>query len=95
MEFIFDLLFDIIVEGSIEIGSIKKVPMPIRIIALLVVLTIFFGLGSIIIFEGYNAYISGSMLIACIFFGLGASCIISGIFEAIKMFRKKKNRTEE
>ncbi len=32
MEFILELLFDIIVEGSFELGSEKKVPIPLRII---------------------------------------------------------------
>ena len=46
MEFLIELLFDIIVEGSIAIGSEKTVPMPLRIIAVII---------SLIVFEYYDA----------------------------------------
>jgi len=94
MEFILELLFDIIVEGSIELGSEKKVPMPLRILALLVVWIIFFGMGGIVIYEGYEAYLAGAMPGAWLAFGFGSFMIIGGIFIAYKMFRKKKEREE-
>lgn len=94
MEFILELLFDIIVEGSIELGSEKKVPMPLRIAALLVVWTIFFGMGGVFIYEGYEAYIEGAMPGAWMALGFGIFMILGGIFIAYKMFRKKKEREE-
>ena len=95
MEFILELLFDIIVEGSIELGSEKKVPMPLRIIALLVVWIIFFGMGGICIYESYDAYLAGAMSGAWLAFGFGVFLIIGGIFIAFKMFRKKKDHKLE
>ena len=94
MEFILELLFDIIIEGSIELGSEKKVPMPLRIIALLVVWIIFFGMGGICIYEGYEAYVTGATPGAWLAFGFGAFMILGGVFIAYKMFRKKKEREE-
>ena len=95
MEFILELLFDIIVEGSIELGSEKKVPMPLRIIALLVVWIIFFGMGGICIYESYEEYLAGAMIGAWIALGVGVFLIIGGIFIAYKMFKKKREHEEE
>ena len=95
MEFILELLFDIIVEGNIELGSEKKVPMPLRIIALLVVWIIFFGMGGIFIYESYEAYLTGAMSGAWLALGVGVFLIIGGIFIAFKMFRKKKENKLE
>ena len=33
MDVIFEFLFDLIVEGSLELGATKKVPMAVRILA--------------------------------------------------------------
>ena len=52
MEFLLELLFDIIVEGSIELGSQKAVPMPLRILAAFIVLVVFFGMGGMFVYMG-------------------------------------------
>ena len=91
MEFLLELLFDIVVEGSIELGSEKKVPMPIRILALLVIWTIFFGMGGLLIYGGYEAIIENDTVASvALFFAVGSFLIIGGIYIAYKMFRKKK-----
>lgn len=45
MEILFEFLFQIILEGSIELGSEKTVPKPLRILAAFIVFTVFFGMG--------------------------------------------------
>ena len=95
MEFVLELLFDIIVEGSIELGSEKKVPTPIRIIALIVVWTIFFGMGAVFIYESYQAYLDGAMSGAVLAFVIGGFMVIGGIFIAYKMFKKKREQENE
>lgn len=90
MEFLLELLFDIVVEGSIALGSEKKVPMPLRILALLVVWTLFFGMGGVFVYEGYQAYLCGANLGAGIVSITGIFLIFGGVFIAVKMFRKKK-----
>lgn len=94
MEFVLELLFEIIVEGSIELGSEKKVPMPFRILALLVVWTIFFGMGGLFIYGAYEAYmIQDNTYI--LFLATGLFMVVGGIFIAYKMFRKKKENRQE
>ena len=90
MEFLLELLFDITIEGSIELGSEKKVPLPIRILAVLIVLAVFFGMGLLFIHMGYDAIMRGDNAAAVVFFGVGVFLIFGGMYIIFKMFRKKK-----
>ena len=92
MEFLAELLMEIILEGTIAIGSEKKVPMPIRILCLLVEWAIFFGLGGLFVYMGYDA-LQGNDTTGYFILGVGILMIIGGIFIAYKMFEKKKENT--
>lgn len=94
MEFLLELLFDIVFEGSIALGSEKKVPMPIRIIALLIVWTVIFGMGGLFVYEAYQEYLNHDN--SYIILGaIGGFMIIGGIFIAYKMFKKKREQEKE
>lgn len=95
MEFLLELLFDIILEGSFELGSSKKVPMPLRILCLLVELTIFFGFGGVLVYIGYEAILENDTVAAVALFAVGGALIIGGIYIAYKIFRKKKENKEK
>lgn len=92
MEFLIELLFDIIVEGSIAIGSEKTVPMPLRIIAVIISLIVFFGMGGAFIYMGYESFFEQDQA-ACIGLSIaGVFLIVGGIFIVYKMFYKKKEK---
>lgn len=94
MEILLEFLFELIFEGSIALGSEKKVPMPVRIIALLIVWTFFFGMGGILIYEAYQEYLAQNksyMILGII----GALIVIGGIFIAYKMFKKKHEQEND
>ena len=92
MDFLFELLFDIIVEGSIELGSEKTVPMPLRILAAFVVLIVFFGLGGAVAYMGYEAMLENDTGAAVMLFVVGAFFVFGGIFVIFKMFQKKRTK---
>ena len=54
MEFILELLFEIIVEGSIELSTHKKVPMPLRILAFIICFGLFGFIAGGISVVGFN-----------------------------------------
>lgn len=56
MEFLFEIIFEIILEGSLAVGSNKKICMPLRILALLIFLLIFGGVIFIIGFVGFELF---------------------------------------
>lgn len=92
MDFLFELLFEIIVEGSIEIGSKKIIPMPLRILAAFIIFAVFFGMGGLFIYMGYDAMLTGDKVFAIAIFITGAIFIFGGIFIILKMFCKKKEK---
>lgn len=55
MEFLLELVLEIVLEGSLELVTEKKIPMPLRILALLVFLGIFGGLCVVFICIGLDA----------------------------------------
>ena len=50
MDFVFELLFEIILEGCIEITEVKKVPLIFRILCALVLVVFYGGLIGILLF---------------------------------------------
>ncbi len=87
IEYILDLLFDFIVEGSVELTTAKKVPMPLRILAFIVVILIYLGVSGLFFYLGYfEAEPTGSFL--CYVAGL--IILIAGIYQIFKLFKKRK-----
>ncbi len=89
LELLLELLFDLIVEGSIELGSEKTIPMPLRILAAIIVLAVFFGMGGLFAYMGYEATLGDDKGAAIMFFAVGVFIVFGGIFSIFKMFRKK------
>ena len=54
MELIFEILFDLIVEGSVEALGEKKVPLVLRIMAALFLIVVFGGLVGVLLFIGIS-----------------------------------------
>ena len=93
MEFIFELLFEIIVEGSIELSTHRKVPMIIRILALLLFLGIYGSLIVVLFLVGYDAAKSGDTGAAGMMYALDILFIVIILYVIRKKF--KENRTED
>ena len=92
MDFIIELLIEIVLEGTIALGSEKKVPLPIRILCALVEWMIFFGLGGLFVCMGYDAIIANDTVAAVALIAVGGFMIIGGIFIAYKMIKKKRKK---
>ena len=90
MEFVVEFLFELILEGSIELGSEKSVPMPLRILAAIVVCIFFFGMGGFCIYTAYDEYMTHAAPVVIVMFAFGVFMIGGGIALTYKMFKKKK-----
>ena len=95
MEFVLELIFDIIVEGSIALGSEKKVPMPLRILALLIVLVIFGGFAAFLFIIGYDLMIDGQTAGAVLFYAVAVFFVGGCVYQARKMFRARDDEDGE
>lgn len=90
MEFLFELLFEIVVEGSLELGSKKTVPMPLRVLAAVISLFVFFGIGGFLIYIGYRVVWVANKIAAIPVFIVGALLIYGGCVYLQKIIAKEK-----
>lgn len=90
MEFVIELIFEIIIEGSMEIWSEKKLPMPLRILAAIIFLVFYLGFVGVFLFMGYNAMIDHDIVAAVLFFAVGFGILIAVIYLIRKKFNEKR-----
>ena len=95
MEFIFELLFEIIVEGSLELGSHRKVPMPLRVLALGVFGFIYGGLIFLLFVTGIDAYKEGNPVAAVLLIAVSVGLLLGCIYMTRKKFKENREKKEE
>ena len=83
MELIFDILFELIVDGSIGAVGDKKVPLPLRIIAAVFLVLVFGTLIAVCLYIG----ISEKSWIGFAIAGLIAVIIASAVWKTVKRHR--------
>lgn len=94
MEFILELIFEIVVEGCLEVWSEKKVPMPLRILSALIFLAIYLGFAGLLIYIGYDAMINKNWGAAILFFVVGFGVLIGVFYMMRKKFKEKRKEKE-
>ena len=95
MEFIFELLFEIIVEGSLELSTHKKVPMPLRILALGVFGFIYGGLVFLLFVTGVDAYREGNPVAAVLLIAVSLGLVVGCIYMTRKKFKENSEKEEK
>ena len=88
MDFLFELLFEIIIEGSLEIGTSRKVPLLLRILALLVFLVVFGGVAVLLFVCGFNALREKEMAFGVLCLAVSLLLVFGSIYMVAKKFRK-------
>jgi len=84
MEIIFDILFELIVEGSIGAVGDKKVPLPLRILAAVFLIVIFGGLVGVLIYIGIDE--KNWIIIICGV--IVALFVIAAVWQTVRKHRK-------
>ena len=84
MEIILDILFELIVEGSLGAVGDKKVPLPLRILAAVLLIVVFGGLVGVMIYIGIDEknwfIIAGGVIIAI--------AVAGAVWKTMKKHRK-------
>ena len=91
MEIFFEILFDIIIEGSLELGTSRKVPLPLRILAMLILLLVYGGLIAIFALIAVRCWKDGDILIAVVVSMLDVIVAVASLYAVRKMYKKKNN----
>ncbi len=95
MEFVFELLFEIIVEGSIELSTHKKVPMPLRVLAFIICFGLFGLVGAIFFMLGFDYVDQNNIGGAVFFFILGALFVIAFIYGIHRTYSENNKPDKE
>ena len=84
MEIILDILFELIIEGSIGAVGDKKVPLPLRILAAVILVVIFGGLVGVLIYIGIDE--KNWIIVIC---GVVvAIAVIGAVWQTVRKHRK-------
>lgn len=88
MEFIYELLFEVIVEGTLDIGTSRKIPVFFRILALIGFLAIYVGTTCLLLIYGVDALRSNDLFGGCLCILTAMVVLLGCIFLTVKKLRK-------
>ena len=92
MEVFFEMIFDIIVEGSIELTHAKKVPMFLRIIAAIIVSSVFLLLEVFFIILAVNARRDSNTVGWIVASAFAIAWIVLIIYKVAKEYKAHKSK---
>lgn len=99
LEGLFEVLLEIIVDGAIDAASSRRVPLPFRIIAAIIVVGLFGGIVFLMIFGGIRCLsddeLTNGVVLAVILFAFAAFIAGAIIGKFIKAYKSRtKNYSE-
>lgn len=79
MELLFEIIFEIVIEGAFETATSesRRVPIPLRILCVLIVIAVFGGVLALMIFCGTVLWKDGEFLLSALMYVLTAG--IAGV----------------
>lgn len=92
LDFIFDVITDILFEGTVKN---MKIPTILRILFIFLIFLVYLGFSGFLLYIGYNAYMDKEFLIAFLFVGLGVLVLFGGLYETKKAEKRKSTNNEE
>lgn len=78
LDFIFDVVTDILYEGTLKN---MKIPTILRILFIFLIFLVYLGISGVLLFLGYSAYIDGDILMTILFGGIGLFVLIGALVE--------------
>jgi len=92
LEFLFELIFEIIIEGSFELGASKKVWLPIRILAMILFIAIYVGFFALFIYVSISIMetnLAGGILLLVLF----AAIAVGGAYGFVKKYKERRKKS--
>lgn len=92
MELLFEIIFEIIFEGAIEVASSdsRRIPVPLRILCVLIVVAVFGGILALMIFCGTVLWRDGEFFLSALMYVLTAGIAGVLIWQFVKASRGRK-----
>lgn len=95
MEEIFEIIFEIIIEGTVELAKSRRVPLPLRILAAVLVVGLYGGLILLIVWAGLASFnnneLNGGKTLGVLLFVAAAGLTGGVIRQVVKAARRHGN----
>lgn len=92
MDVIFEFLFEIIFEGVIELAKSRRIPLPLRILAAVIIIALYGGIIFLIVWAGIGCFnstdINGGKTLGVLLFIAAAGLTGAVIWQFIKVLRR-------
>lgn len=92
MEAVFEFIFEIIVEGTIELAKSRRVPLPLRILAAVIIAALYGGVIFLIVWAGLGCFqstdISGGKTLGVLLLLAAAGLTGAVIWQVFKAVRR-------
>lgn len=92
MEEIFEFIFEMIIEGTVELAKSRHVPLPLRILAAVLVVGLYGGVIFLIVWAGlacfHNKEINGGRTLGVLLFIAAAGLTGGVIWQVVKTVRR-------
>lgn len=99
LDCLFEVLFEIIVEGAFDAASSRRVPLPLRILAAVIVVGLFGGIVFLMIFGGIRCLndeeITNGVVLAVILFAFAAFIAGVLVWKFIKAYKSRSKNYSE
>lgn len=93
MDDLIEFLLEIVLEGSIELSSNKKVPNWIRYPLIFIISLLFLAVLGVIFFGGFTA-LEDNVLFGIIMFALGIFILIGGVIKVRRIYNERNKERE-
>ncbi len=94
MNFIVELILELLFDGIIEIGTTHKLPLLRRIFFILFVVVIYGALIGVVAMIGMNAWQSGDLPSAIMLFVVDIAILLLAVYLIRKMYLKNSEKKE-
>lgn len=89
IEFLIEFIGELFIEGTLEAGTSKRVPMPLRVILLILFFGLYVGLVGLITICGISNAKDGNLFGAVVLFAIAAFIAVMVIVWFIKTYKEK------
>lgn len=92
MEIVFEILIELIMEGTIEVSKNKKVPKIIRYPLIFLIVLLFIGVIGLVFFTGILAYQKINRICGILFIIISVVLLISSIIKFRQIYLIKRTK---
>lgn len=93
MDVLFEFIFEIIFEGTFELAKSRRVPLPLRILAAVIIIALYGGVIFLIVWTGSGCFhsteMNGGKTLGVLLFIAAAGLTVAVVWQFMKVLRRR------